>query len=192
MPNPQPVSPPQAATEPATTTAAALVPVADPACSQEPAPGDTSDASDPGDANDTADTGPSAPGDDEPGAKRRPPRPTNTCSVNDSNIAVGFYTDAAGVTHGYRYNIAAGTFSANIDDPSAVGSTTAAAINNAGEIAGFYTDAAGNTNGFVENGGFFSTIDVPGAMDTSLLGLNNKGEAVGFDVERQQRRAQAV
>ena len=26
--------------------------------------------------------------------------------VNDSNVAVGFYVDAAGATHGYTYNIA--------------------------------------------------------------------------------------
>ena len=37
--------------------------------------------------------------------------------VNDSNVAVGFYTDAAGVTHGYTYNIGSMTFSADINDP---------------------------------------------------------------------------
>ena len=103
--------------------------------------------------------------------------------VNDSNIAVGFYTDAMGVTHGYTYNIASKTFSTDINDPNTVISTTAAAINNAGEIAGFYTDAMGNTDGFIFNGTNFTTLDVPGAMDTSLLGLNNLGEAVGFDVD---------
>jgi hypothetical protein len=103
--------------------------------------------------------------------------------VNDSNTAVGFYTDAGGVTHGYTYNIGAGTFSANIDDPQAVGNTTAAAINNAGQIAGFYTDAGGFFHGFLDNGGVFRTLDAAGAMDTSLLGLNNFGEAVGFDID---------
>ena len=99
--------------------------------------------------------------------------------VNNSNIAVGFYTDAAGVTHGYTYNIGTMTFSADINDPMAVGNTTAAAINNAGNIAGFYVDAAGNMNGFFYNGATFTTIDAPGAMDTALLGLNDLGEAVG-------------
>ena len=102
--------------------------------------------------------------------------------VNDSNIAVGFYTDAAGNTHGYTYNIATKTFSANIDDPNAVMNTTAAAINIAGEIAGFYTDAGGLFHGFIDNGGVFTTLDAAGATDTSLLGLNNLGEAVGFDI----------
>ena len=59
--------------------------------------------------------------------------------VNDQNLAVGFYTDAMGVTHGYTYDIMNAAFSANIDDPNAF-NTTAAAINNDGLIVGFYTD----------------------------------------------------
>lgn len=103
--------------------------------------------------------------------------------VNDNNSAVGFYTDAAGVTHGYTYNSAQKTFSSNIDDPNAVGNTTAAAINNAGEIAGFYTGPDGNSHGFIDNGGVFTTLDAAGAVSTSLLGLNNLGEAVGFEID---------
>jgi hypothetical protein len=118
-----------------------------------------------------------------PGTAITPPVFNQLLGVNDSNIAVGFYTDAGGVTHGYTYNIAGKTFSANIDDPSAVGNTTAAAIDNAGQIAGFYTDAGGAFHGFIDTGGSFKTLDVPGAMDTSLLGLNNLGEAVGFDID---------
>jgi hypothetical protein len=99
--------------------------------------------------------------------------------VNNGDVAVGFYTDAAGVTHGYTYNIAGATFSANIDDPNAVGNTTAAAINTAGDIAGFYTDAAGVFHGFTDIGGAFTTIDPPGSQSTQLLGLNDNGQAVG-------------
>jgi hypothetical protein len=99
--------------------------------------------------------------------------------VNNSNTAVGFYTDGAGVTHGYTYDVAAGTFSTDINDPLAVGNTTAAAINNSGKIAGFYVGADGNMHGFYYDGTTFTTIDAPGAMDTALLGLNDLGEAVG-------------
>ncbi|HEV2100728.1 MAG TPA: hypothetical protein VGR45_17615 [Stellaceae bacterium] len=98
--------------------------------------------------------------------------------VNNSNVAVGFYVDAGGATHGYTYNIGTSTFSANIDDPNGVGTTTAAAINNSGEIAGFYT--VGNVfHGFVDKGGAFKTIDPTGSMGTMLLGLNDNGLAVG-------------
>jgi len=117
-----------------------------------------------------------------PGTATTPPVFNQLLGVNDSNVAVGFYTDAAGVTHGYTYNIASKAFS-DINDPNTTVNTTTAAINNAGVIAGFFTDAAGNTDGFIDNGGMFTTLDVPGAMDTSLLGLNNLGEAVGFDID---------
>ena len=120
-----------------------------------------------------------------PNTATTPPVFNQLLGVNDHNIAVGSYTDAAGVTHGYTYTIATQTFSANIDDPNAVGNTTAAAINNAGVIAGFYTDGAGNFHGFIDNNGSFTTLDSAGAMDTNLLGLNNNGEAVGFDIDAQ-------
>jgi hypothetical protein len=104
--------------------------------------------------------------------------------VNDSNVAVGFYTNAAGITYGYTYNIASKAFSANIVDPDGNGTnTTAAAINNSGEIAGSFTSATGATEGFLDNSGTFTTVDVPGSMATFLLGLNNTGEAVGYDID---------
>ena len=100
--------------------------------------------------------------------------------VNDSNVAVGFYVDDNGNTHGYTYNIGTKT-STTIDDPNATpGTTTAAAINNAGNIAGFATNpGTGTTEGFLDIGGTFSFVNVPGSSSTMLLGLNNTGEAVG-------------
>jgi hypothetical protein len=59
----------------------------------------------------------------------------------------------------------------------------ATGVNDAGEVVGFYVGAGGLFHGFVDNGAVVSTLDVPGAMDTSLLGLNNFGEAVGFDID---------
>jgi hypothetical protein len=119
-----------------------------------------------------------------------PNTPTTTPSfnqllgVNNSNTAVGFYTDAAGVNHGYTYTIASNTFSANINDPNAGTATgqgtTAAAINNSGEIAGFYVNAAGNTLGFTDNNGSFTTIDPAGSTMAELLGVNDNGLAVGI------------
>jgi hypothetical protein len=106
--------------------------------------------------------------------------------VNDDNIAVGYYVDKAGLTHGYTYDLLRNHFSANIDDPNGVGATTAAAINDARNIVGFYVDAnTGATNGFFESQGVFTTIDVPNAKTTVLTGLNNFGVAVGFDVDQQ-------
>jgi hypothetical protein len=102
--------------------------------------------------------------------------------VNDGNVAVGFYIDDAGNTHGYTYNIKSKTFSGPIDDPNGVGTTTAAAINNSGEIAGSYVNSAGVTESFLDIGGTFTNVYISGTTVTSLLGLNNTGEAVGFDM----------
>jgi hypothetical protein len=105
--------------------------------------------------------------------------------VNDHDIAVGFYLDKFGTSHGYTYDVKTGKFSANIDDPNAnsgePGGTVAAAINNKGMIVGFYTDAAGVIHGFLDNHDVFTTVDAPGAATTTeLLGVNDHGIAVGF------------
>ena len=101
--------------------------------------------------------------------------------VNNEDLAVGFYNDSQGNSHGYTYNIATKTFSADINDPLGV-STVTAAINNSDEIAGFFTDAGGVTHGFIDNGGVFSTVDPAGSTETQLLGLNDEGIADGFAV----------
>ena len=111
--------------------------------------------------------------------------------VNDHDIAVGFYNDASGDSHGYTYDIKTGKFSANIDDPNALsgGSTVTAAINNKGTIVGFYTDTGPTSavgaviHGFLDKNGVFTTVDAPGAVETELLGINDHGIAVGFDID---------
>jgi hypothetical protein len=100
--------------------------------------------------------------------------------VNNSNVAVGFYVDGSGVTHGYTYNIGLKTFSP-VTDPN--GATTATAINNSGVIAGFYIDSVAVTHGFIDQGGMFTTIDPTGSKSTMLLGLNDNGLAVGTYVD---------
>ena len=116
-----------------------------------------------------------------PGVMGQPQIENQLMGVNDFNIAVGFYNDASGNSHGYTYNINTKTFSADIIDPNAV-STVSAAINNLGKIAGFYTNSGGTVHGFLDNNGHFTTVDAPGASETQLLGINDFGIAVGFDV----------
>ena len=99
--------------------------------------------------------------------------------VNNANLAVGFYNDIHGDSHGYTYNIPTNTFSPDILFPGAV-STVTAAINNSDEIAGFFTDSSGVIHGFIENGMDFTPVDPPGSVETELLGINDNGLAVGF------------
>lgn len=104
--------------------------------------------------------------------------PTNQLlGVNDRNIAVGFYVDANGNSHGYTYNIRNSSFSPDINATGAT-STTTAAINDRGVIAGFDT-VSGMTEGFIDQRGHFKQFEVPGATSTSFFGLNDEGVAVG-------------
>ena len=100
--------------------------------------------------------------------------------VNDSDVAVGFYTDANGNNHGYEYNIGSSRFS-SVTDPSLPGtSLTAAAINDEGDVAGIYTNSAGTTDGFLKtHHGQFIDLAVPGASSTMALGVNGSDEVVG-------------
>jgi hypothetical protein len=99
--------------------------------------------------------------------------------VNDTKLAVGFYNDAGGFSHGFTVNL--GTLSFAPVTVAGATSVTASAINNANLIAGFFTNAAANTLGFVENkdGTGLATFEVPGSTNTMFLGVNNKGKAVG-------------
>jgi hypothetical protein len=100
--------------------------------------------------------------------------------VNNSGIAVGFWTDAQGNNHGYTVNINTGRFSSVTDPHSPSASLTAAAINSGGDIAGFYTNpATGNTDGFLKVHGKFTDLAVRGASATTALGVNDRDEVVG-------------
>ena len=58
-------------------------------------------------------------------------------------------------------------------------SLTATAINNADDVGGFFVNAAGKDRGFLDIGGTFTTVSLPGFADTQILGINNRGLAVG-------------
>jgi hypothetical protein len=103
--------------------------------------------------------------------------------VNDSDIAVGFYTDGHGTNHGYEYNIYRNTYSSVVDPNAPTASLTAAAINDRGHVAGVYTNpATGSTDGFLLSHGRFTDLTVPGSTSTMALGVNNFDEVAGVYV----------
>jgi hypothetical protein len=106
--------------------------------------------------------------------------PTNNLlGINDNGLAVGFYNDKNGISHGYTFNTKTSTFSKPINVAAGV-STTTAGINNAGDIVGFSTTNGGMTfSGFEKVGASFMTLNDPGMVSTQLLGINNNGLAVG-------------
>ncbi len=100
--------------------------------------------------------------------------------VNDSNVAVGFYTDGEGNNHGFTYSINRHHHRYNEVTVSGATSVTASAINNRGDIAGFDTDAQGNVDSFLlGRWGRETALDYPGAMSTQALGVNDSDEVVG-------------
>ena len=55
-------------------------------------------------------------------------------------------------------------------------------LNNLGQVAGVYFDSMGNADGFVYAAGKYTTVDAPGAIDTYLWGINDRGQMVGTAV----------
>src|SRR4051794_23703363 len=57
--------------------------------------------------------------------------------------------------------------------------TQAHGINNAGQIVGeFSNESRGGLSGFLNTGGSFTPIDVPGALVTQAFGINDAGQIV--------------
>ncbi len=99
--------------------------------------------------------------------------------VNDTDVAVGFWTDANGNNHGYQVNINTGTFSP-VTDPNAPGaSLTAAAINNRGDIAGFYTSRHREHRRLPRGGRHVHRPVRARRVVHMALGVNDNDEVVG-------------
>jgi hypothetical protein len=98
--------------------------------------------------------------------------------VNNSGVAVGFYTDSKGNNHGYAYSIFRHKFRSIYIGGAT--SLTASAINNAGDIAGFFTNSAGVVKAFLlYPNGRVSALAFPGATMTQAFGVNDSREVVG-------------
>jgi hypothetical protein len=96
--------------------------------------------------------------------------------VNDRGIAVGFFTNNAGLSRGYEYNIRTHRFT-RVEVPGVMGlgpSLTAAAINNRGDVAGFYNKTSMQVDAFLKlHSGKFITLAYPGAAMTQAFGVND-------------------
>lgn len=87
----------------------------------------------------------------------------------------GGYCSASGPRRGFYFH--------PVDVPFAgVTETDADGVNNSGQIVGFYFYANGG-HAFLDSGGMFSTLVVPGASFTSANRINNAGFTVGHYVD---------
>lgn len=96
---------------------------------------------------------------DAPGAGRRPGQGTIAVDINDSGAVAGYYTGRRGK---FGFVLRHGRFT-TLRYPPGSNSTWASGIADSGTIAGGYTSRRGVLNGFLDSGGAFSPIAVPGA-----------------------------
>jgi hypothetical protein len=98
--------------------------------------------------------------------------------INNAGVAVGFFFDALGQAHAYRYNTGNHKFAMLNINGSA--NATATSISGSGTIAGFFTNSSGRVVGFLLHpSGQIVTLSRPGADVTQALGVNVGGLVVG-------------
>ena len=102
--------------------------------------------------------------------------------INERGDVVGEFIDSSGVTRGF-VRFSDGSYSDPIVDPNdTVGFTEGRGINNSRTVAGDYVISDGTVHSFFLSGGTFTEYDVPGAVQTNLLSINDPGDFTGgFD-----------
>src|SRR5437773_6948674 len=99
--------------------------------------------------------------------------------IKERGDIVGECIDTAGVTRGF-VRFSNGSFSDPIVDPNdTVGFTEGRGINNARTVAGDYVISDGTLHSFFLSGSTFTEYDVPGAVQTNLLSINDAGDFTG-------------
>jgi hypothetical protein len=102
--------------------------------------------------------------------------------INDAGVVAGFYTGPGGVTRAFTRGPAGRITRLTFPGASA---TQAFGINNLGEVAGTYMTGSGKSAesfGFTwtRGGGFRSVTDPLGRGTTTINGVNDAGDLVGF------------
>ncbi|HEY7001498.1 MAG TPA: hypothetical protein VH330_07135 [Candidatus Udaeobacter sp.] len=102
--------------------------------------------------------------------------------INERGDIVGEFIDPSGVTRGF-VRFSNGSFSDPIVDPNdTVGFTEGRGINNPRTVVGDYVISDGTVHSFLLSGDTFTEYDVPGTVQTNLLGINEPGDLTGaFD-----------
>src|SRR5216117_2189929 len=103
--------------------------------------------------------------------------------INERGDIVGEFIDSNGVTRGF-VRFSNGTFSEPIVDPNdTVGFTEGRGINNSRTVCGDYVISDGTLHSFFLSGGIFTEYDVPGAVQTNLLSINDATDFAGTFID---------
>ena len=105
---------------------------------------------------------------------------TQPQKINDTNDIVGSYFDSNGAYHGFL-RFSNGNFSTSIVDPNDTCNYTAGrGINNSRLVCGeYYYGDCTTDHGYFLMHNRFSQFDVPGALSTAVLGVNNVADFAG-------------
>jgi hypothetical protein len=99
--------------------------------------------------------------------------------INERGDVVGEFIDSNAVTRGF-VRFSDGSFSDPIVDPNdTVGFTEGRGISNSRTVCGDYLGSDGNSHGFFLSGGTFTEYNIPGAVSTSVLGINDVADFTG-------------
>jgi hypothetical protein len=109
---------------------------------------------------------------------------TELLGINQSGLAVGFYTDDLGVNHAFELDTATGKFHP-VNPPGGI-SVEATGINGKGDIVGMMTTTKGSLTclissckSFLLKGGTYTVFSYPNATDTEALAVNWQDQVVG-------------
>src|SRR6516164_4235980 len=102
--------------------------------------------------------------------------------ISERGDIVGVFIDSSAVTRAF-VRFSDGSFSDPIVDPNdTVGFTEGRGINNSRIVNGDYLISNGTVHSFFLSNGTFTEYDVPNALQTNLLSINDAGDFTGtFD-----------
>src|SRR5213075_2130684 len=104
---------------------------------------------------------------------------TSPQKISEKGDIVGEFIDSSGVVRGF-VRFSDGSFSAPIVDPNdTVGFTEGRGVNNSRTVVGDYAISDGTIHSFFLSGGTFTEYDIPGALQTNLLSINDAGDFTG-------------
>jgi uncharacterized membrane protein len=109
---------------------------------------------------------------------------TQAYALSDNGLVAGSYLhdlNELGIARTTAFVWQAQAGYRHFDVPGAAGLTIAWGVNRAGTVVGVYADADLVYHGFVRTrSGQVRTLDYPGSPYTQLMGINERGEIVGF------------
>ncbi len=107
---------------------------------------------------------------------------TAAFDINGSGEIVGDLVIAGNLSNGSGFFDTGGNITGLYDPLLPPGTITAFGINNSGQIVGRVSNTTG-VHGFVDTGGSFAPVDVPGALQTTVQGINDEGVLLGYYVD---------